>query len=56
LITKLAVTVTALFGMEKIHGLAVAPPEHDAPEVVQLENVQPEAGYALTEIDVPRVS
>ena len=36
--TKLADTVTGLLGIVNWQGLLDGPPEHDAPEIVQLEN------------------
>ena len=54
--TKVAETVTPLFGIEKVQGLLEAPPEQDAPDTVQLENCQLVLGVAVTEIDDPTPS
>jgi hypothetical protein len=39
---KLAVTLTALAGILKVHGLLIEPPEHEAPETLQPAKVYPE--------------
>ena len=53
---KVAETVTALFGIVKVHGLLETPPEHEAPDSVHLENDEPDEGEAVTEIDDPTFS
>ncbi len=51
---KFAVRLTALLGIENEHGLADAPPLHDAPDIDQLEKVYPiPDAVAVTEIAVP---
>jgi hypothetical protein len=53
---KVTETVTALFGMVKVHGLLEEPAEHDALVILQLENCQLAEGVAITEIDEPTPS
>jgi hypothetical protein len=53
---KVAVRVTALFGIVKAQGLLEDPPEQDAPDMIQLENCQLAEGVALTEINEPTPS
>ena len=56
MLMKVTETVTALFGIVKVHGLLEEPPEHDAPVILQLENVHPEEGVSIMEIDEPTAS
>ena len=50
---KFAVNVTALLGIEKLHGLLVP---HEYPDPLQLENWYPDAGFPVTTIAVPAAS
>jgi hypothetical protein len=55
-IVKVAMSVTALFGIVNWQGLLEEPPEQEAPDIVQLENCQLAEGVALTEMDEPNSS